>query len=523
MQGTTIMRDYPSQSRSTADIAQSKPVRSRRAALWVGVIALILILPLAIFSLATVLFQVNQWNLPGVFIFDKDVGWLTLEETAVLVDRYWNLDRKILLASSNDTEYSLQLSSRDLGYWVDPSATAKKAAAIARGADPLSDILSAIKGEKRVVLPVVVFDEDIARKTLENLAEDLTIPAENASMIYQDGIWIALPGRTGWTLDLDATLDHFTQDAFTILVAQSATLFIKPLAPSISDLTPVLAEIESVLQQEFHLTAYDPITDENFNWQVPMERKQTWVTVDPETFVVQLSIDSSDVQDLVRGWETGLGEGRSFGDMLNWEDLIRTWEDGDIIHALVKHHPTTYLVNPGESLWSISLKLGMPMWHMMQANPGLTTENLTTGMSLTIPSRDILLPLPVVENKRIVIDLSDQQLTAYENKQVRSRHVVSTGIPKSPTMAGIFQVQTHELNAYASNWDLYMPHFMGIYEAWPDFMNGIHGLPLLSSGRRLWASTLGSPASYGCIILDLEAAEELYYWADAGVVVEINQ
>ena len=78
MQGTTIMRDYPSQSRSTADIAQSKPVRSRRAALWVGVIALILILPLAIFSLATVLFQVNQWNLPGVFIFDKDVGWLSL-------------------------------------------------------------------------------------------------------------------------------------------------------------------------------------------------------------------------------------------------------------------------------------------------------------------------------------------------------------------------------------------------------------------------------------------------------------
>ncbi|HCU56935.1 MAG TPA: hypothetical protein DF984_01680 [Anaerolineaceae bacterium] len=67
-----------------------------------------------------------------------------------------------------------------------------------------------------------------------------------------------------------------------------------------------------------------------------------------------------------------------------------------------------------------------------------------------------------------------------------------------------------------------LPHFLGIYEAWPDFMNGIHGLPLLSSGVRLWASTLGSPASYGCIILDLAAAEDLYNWADPGVVVEIN-
>jgi hypothetical protein len=90
-------------------------------------------------------------------------------------------------------------------------------------------------------------------------------------------------------------------------------------------------------------------------------------------------------------------------------------------------------------------------------------------------------------------------------------------------MTGVFQIQTHEINAYASNWDLYMPHFMGIYEAWPGFMNGIHGLPLLSNGQRLWASTLGSPASYGCIILDLGAAEDLFYWADPGVVVEITQ
>jgi lipoprotein-anchoring transpeptidase ErfK/SrfK len=144
-------------------------------------------------------------------------------------------------------------------------------------------------------------------------------------------------------------------------------------------------------------------------------------------------------------------------------------------------------------------------------------------MTLTIPSKNDLLPLPVVPNKRIVIDISSQSMTVYENGAVRNTYVVSTGVADSPTMAGVFQIQTHELNAYASNWDLYMPHFMGIYEAWPGFMNGIHGLPLLSSGVRLWASTLGSPASYGCIILDLAAAEDLYNWAEDGVVVEITQ
>jgi lipoprotein-anchoring transpeptidase ErfK/SrfK len=68
-----------------------------------------------------------------------------------------------------------------------------------------------------------------------------------------------------------------------------------------------------------------------------------------------------------------------------------------------------------------------------------------------------------------------------------------------------------------------MPHFLGIYDATPGFTNGIHGLPMLSNGKRLWGSVLGRPASYGCIILDLDAAELLYSWAEDGVVVEIQR
>ncbi len=58
--------------------------------------------------------------------------------------------------------------------------------------------------------------------------------------------------------------------------------------------------------------------------------------------------------------------------------------------------------------------------------------------------------------------------------------------------------------------------------AGPDFYNGFHGLPTLSNGRLLWAGLLGSPASYGCIILGLEEAEALYNWAEIGVVVVIE-
>ena len=147
--------------------------------------------------------------------------------------------------------------------------------------------------------------------------------------------------------------------------------------------------------------------------------------------------------------------------------MAEDWQNGDSSVAIIRHAPTSYRVSAGESLWSISLKLGMPMWRIMDANEGLTTDNLEAGMNLVIPSKNDLLVLPVIPNKRIVIDISSQHMTIYENGEVRNSYVVSTGISSSPTMAGIFQIQTHEINAYASNWDLYMPHFLGIYEALP--------------------------------------------------------
>jgi LysM repeat protein len=370
---------------------------------------------------------------------------------------------------------------------------------------------------------VIYFDEVLARQTLESIAADLNVTPENAYVEFQDGSWHALPGTPGREVDVEATLDGLFQNAFTNLVSGSALLVIEPVQPEISDLSPLLDEINTLLSQDLVLHAYDPILNEALTWSVPDEAKREWIAINPDTSEVQLTIPLPAIKSLIQAWDAELGADRSLAGLPKFTAMKKDWQEGNVVRGVIVHEPTTYLVGVGESLWSISLKLGMPMWHILDANPGLTTSNIAAGMNLTIPSPNVLLPLEPVENKRIVIDISEQRMTVYEDGQVRSTHIISTGIPDSPTMPGIFQIQTHEINAYASNWDLYMPHFMGIYEAWPGFMNGIHGLPLLSNGQRLWASSLGTPASYGCIILDLGAAEDLYYWADPGVVVEITR
>jgi lipoprotein-anchoring transpeptidase ErfK/SrfK len=134
----------------------------------------------------------------------------------------------------------------------------------------------------------------------------------------------------------------------------------------------------------------------------------------------------------------------------------------------------------------------------------------------------VLTPLLPIPGKKVVVSIAEQHMRVYENDALLHDWPVSTGIASSPTSTGVFQVLSKEENAYASLWDLWMPHFVAIYPAGPDFYNGVHGLPTLSSGRLLWEGLLGSPASYGCIILGLEQAESFYQWVEMGVVVVVE-
>jgi LysM repeat protein len=491
-------------------------------ALWVTVGLLVVLLPLIALSGTLIVFQTFKLNLPGVHIFDKNVGLMTLEQTVAWTDHIWNENRQIIISHPTDPSIQYFLHPEELGFWVDPNATAQAAYQYGRGTDPLGEISTLIRENSITLLPVLYFDPETANQTLHTIAGELTVPAINARVAFQDGQWIAVPGSEGLTVDVEATSQSLYENAFSSFISGQATLIMKPLQPEINDMSAVLAEINAVAARELQLEAYDPILDETLVWSVPLEIKQNWISVDPDNNEVTLEFDRSAIEAFLTSWQNDLGEGRSLSVPPDLDDMIQNWENGLPMHTTILHNPTTYLVKPGDSLWSISLNLGIPMWYIMDANEGLTTHNLEAGMNLTIPSRNVLLPLPVVEEKRIKIDISEQRMYVFEEGQLIDTHIISTGVEDSPTMAGIFQVQTHEINAYASNWDLYMPHFMGIYEAWPGFMNGIHGLPLLSSGQRLWAGNLGSPVSYGCIILDLDAAEALYDWAEAGVVVEIT-
>jgi len=124
--------------------------------------------------------------------------------------------------------------------------------------------------------------------------------------------------------------------------------------------------------------------------------------------------------------------------------------------------------------------------------------------------------------KRIEVDISEQRGRAYEMDQIVLDFILSSGKPGTPTKRGTFEVLDKiPQDAYSSAWGLRMPWWLGIYWAGGS-ENGFHALPILRNGRTLWAGYLGTPISYGCLVLDTPTAKRLYDWAEIGTMVIIR-
>ncbi len=123
-------------------------------------------------------------------------------------------------------------------------------------------------------------------------------------------------------------------------------------------------------------------------------------------------------------------------------------------------------------------------------------------------------------NKYILVDISEQHMYVYEGEVLVFSFVSSTGMYNA-TRVGTFSVLDKIPSAYGATWDIWMPNWLGIYWA-GSLENGIHALPILPNGAQLWAGYLGTPISYGCVVLGAYESQLLYDWAEVGTPVEIR-
>lgn len=121
--------------------------------------------------------------------------------------------------------------------------------------------------------------------------------------------------------------------------------------------------------------------------------------------------------------------------------------------------------------------------------------------------------VPLRGERRIVVDISDQTLTAYQGDEVVFRTSVSTGKPGWRTLPGTFKVQRKYDQTRMTGPDYDTPDV-----PWTMYYDGafaIHGA--------YWHNNFGTPVSHGCVNLRVEEAKALYQWASEGDTVIVNR
>jgi LysM repeat protein len=377
------------------------------------------------------------------------------------------------------------------------------------------------------IKPRLLVDLNQSRTRLEELRGILEEPARNAGIQLVGAQVQTTPPVQGRVLDLEATVAALQADAAAELADGALDLRMVTVAPSVTDATPLLQQAQALLGSPLNIEAYDPINNTAQQWSLNPQEWSQWLVAAPDqgsALGLRLSLHEGGLRAYLDNRSAQLPA----ADFLDVDEAIQTINGALQNNQLtswvrVYHTPTGYTVQSGDTLASIGYQTGIPYPWIQAANPGV--NSLNPGQQITLPSKDDLLPLPIIRTKRIVVSIPEQELWAYENDQLVFNWSISTGIARSPTAPGIFQIQSHDPNAYAAQWNLYMPHFMGVYEPGPSagVMNGFHGFPTdATGGYLLWTNNLGRPATYGCILLSLENASVLYDWAQEGVVVEIT-
>jgi len=116
------------------------------------------------------------------------------------------------------------------------------------------------------------------------------------------------------------------------------------------------------------------------------------------------------------------------------------------------------------------------------------------------------------DGRWIDVNLSEQQVYAYEGNVLVNSFIVSTGVYDTPTVTGEFKiyvkVPVQDMSGpgyYLSN----VPWVMFFYDEY-----GFHGT--------YWHDNFGTPMSRGCVNLRTENAEWLFHWASIGTPVVVH-
>lgn len=497
------------------------------------ILVIILVLMLVIFAVTAwlVLRHPADTILPGVRVQAIDVSGLTVDEAVTALTR--GLPAPEMTGVDVHTAgQTWRVAWAEVGQRYDVRATAQAAYAVGRDAAGDAPLFAGLREHNEIVAPVVIpADPALVREAVAWIAAEVERPPVDASLIFNPGNVVATDGQPGQRLDVEDATARVLQALAE--GASSVELTLVAIPPKVATPEPARTQAQAWLAQFFTLVVDDPLTGDllenglpggyRAEFAAPPARVAAWLEPRAERESIRLYLNAAPVKAWLEEVALQLGEECLLDVDPTLKNVLAALYAGQHrAEAHVRHPDQVYIVQAGDTLSLIAFDHHMPMYQLKRANPDVDPGAIDVGQELVIPSIDVMLPYPLTPGKRIEIDLPKQQMRVFEYGTQIYTFTVSTGISRTPTIPGQFQILFKEEMAFAQRWRLDMPYFMGIYEEAEGFFNGIHELPTTHYGTRLSRGVLGWPASFGCIILDEGDAETLFHWAEVGTLVRIS-
>ena len=125
------------------------------------------------------------------------------------------------------------------------------------------------------------------------------------------------------------------------------------------------------------------------------------------------------------------------------------------------------------------------------------------------------------KKKKILVDISDQTLFAYDGADLYLKAKVSTGINSMPTATGTFNIYRKTPTRYMQG------PIPGVGEDYYDLPGVPWNMYFTADGAAIhgayWHNSFGQRYSHGCVNLPPATAEKLYKWADVGTKIIVSE
>lgn len=437
---------------------------------------------------------------PRVLVGSLKVGGKTPTEAKKIVDDYIEQINKqgphISFTDAGEVKnFNPQLT--DLGVSFETQKMVDEAYNFGRNGDWLNRVKTharlAVKGYNIPLDPKI--DEKKLDAYLSQMASVVEVQPVNSTLKYTNGEFVATAAKDGRGLDknyLKTALNNFIEHDNNDVIKLSAMT----LAPAIKEDTAVLAKPQA---DKFLAAADIKMTFEDKEFTARRAEIASWLDFPIDNNQLKTTISTKELAGFVN----------SIAKQIEINKVDREVTDG-----------TGEVRNEGQDGRGVN-KDNLTQEIRNRLNAGSTGEAIAIA-TFVIPKGQVTYYPSAAPGRfagrYIDINLSEQIMRLFENKNQVGEYQVSTGKWSMPTPIGTRYIEDKNPRAWSAKYGLYMPFWNGIGEGY-----GIHELPEWPNGYKEGEAHLGTPVSHGCIRLGVGPAETVYNWAAIGTPVYIHK